>query len=252
MHLDLPRRRGRHDLRLTACLAGGLLAALLALAWPAEAMAMLRNLGLQPDARDRLWLAAFSGFSLGLALGLLVYELRARGISIALRRLTDLAASMDGRFPDESRRGKIRQELDRLSDEVLYSARRITRERKEFDNRATAWQAMFAATLDAMFVLDAEGKVKELNPAAERQFRITADQAVGSHLADLLFPLPHRALDHAAFMQDLAAGKAVGRRQEMIVHCGQRQFPVDLAMAEFRVGEELGLIVTARDISAQR
>jgi PAS domain S-box-containing protein len=252
MHLDLPRRRGRHDLRLTACLAGGLLAALLALAWPAEAVAMLRNLGLQPDARDRLWLAAFSGFSLGLALGLLVYELRARGISIALRRLTDLAASMDGRFPDESRRGKIRQELDRLSDEVLYSARRITRERKEFDNRATAWQAMFAATLDAMFVLDAEGKVKELNPAAERQFRITADQAVGSHLADLLFPLPHRALDHAAFMQDLAAGKAVGRRQEMIVHCGQRQFPVDLAMAEFRVGEELGLIVTARDISAQR
>jgi PAS domain S-box-containing protein len=252
MHFDSHPRHRRPAVRLTACLAGGLLAVLLALAWPAEATAMLRNLGLQPDARDRLWLSAFSGFSLGLALGLLVYELRARGISIALRRLTDLAASMDGRFPDESRRGKIKQELDRLSDEVLYSARRITRERKEFDNRATAWQAMFAATLDAMFVLDAEGKVKELNPAAERQFRITADQAVGAHLADLLFPLPHRALDHAAFMQDLAAGKAVGRRQEMIVHCGQRQFPVDLAMAEFRVGEELGLIVTARDISAQR
>jgi PAS domain S-box-containing protein len=222
------------------------------LLWPGDAAAMVRGLGLQPDARERLWLAAFSGFTLGLALGLTIYELRARGIAIALRRLTDLAASVDGRFPDETPRGKIKREFERLSDEVLFSARRMTRERKEFDSQATAWQAMFAATLDAMFVLDAAGKVKELNPAAERQFRINAAEAVGSHLADLLFPLPHRALDHAAFMQDIAAGKAVGRRQELIVHCGQRQFPVEMAMAEFHVGEDLGLIVTARDISAHR
>ncbi len=182
----------------------------------------------------------------------MVYEVRARGVSIALRRLTDLAASVDGRFPEETPRGKINRELERLSDEVLFSARRMTKERKEFDSQATAWQAMFAATLDAMFVLSAAGKVKELNPAAERQFRITAAEAVGSHLADLLFPLPHRALDNAAFMQDIAAGKAVGRRQELIVHCGQRQFPVEMAIAEFHVGDELGLIVTARDISAHR
>ena len=174
-----------------ACLA--VLACLLA--WPGDAAALMRGIGLQPDARERLWLSAFSGFTLGLAIGLMVYEVRARGVSIALRRLTDLAASIDGRFPEETPRGKINRELERLSDEVLFSARRMTRERKEFDSQATAWQAMFAATLDAMFVLDAAGKVKELNPAAERQFNITAAEAVGSHLADLLFPLPHRALD---------------------------------------------------------
>ncbi len=222
------------------------------LGWPAEAAALMRGFGPQPDSRERLLLAALSGGSLGLALGLLMYELRARGISIALRRLTDLAASMDGRFPDDAPRGKIKRELERLSDEVLFSVRRMTKERREFDNQATAWQAMFAATLDAMFVLDGSGKLKELNPAAERQFKINAAEATGKHLADLLFPLPQRMLDHAAFMQDIAAGKAVGRRQELIVHCGQRQFPVEFAMAEFRVGEELGLIVTARDISAQR
>ena len=231
-----------------ACL--GALACLLA--WPGEASALIRGIGLQPDSRERLWLSAFSGFTLGLAIGLMVYEVRARGVSIALRRLTDLAASVDGRFPEETPRGKINRELERLSDEVLFSARRMTKERKEFDSQATAWQAMFAATLDAMFVLSAAGKVKELNPAAERQFRITAAEAVGSHLADLLFPLPHRALDNAAFMQDIAAGKAVGRRQELIVHCGQRQFPVEMAIAEFHVGDEPGLIVTARDISAHR
>ncbi|MGE5712711.1 MAG: PAS domain S-box protein [Betaproteobacteria bacterium] len=231
-------------------------AALLALtfgfAWPETAQAFARWLGVQPDSRERLWLAAFSGFSLGLALGLMIYELRARGVSIALRRLTDLAASLDGRIAEETRRGNIRQELGRLSDEVLYTARRMTKERKEFDSQATGWQAMFAATLDSMFVLDGDGIVQDLNPAAERQFKITAAEAVGHHLADLLFPLPHRSLDNAAFMQDIAAGKSVGRRQELIVHCGSRQFPVEMAMAEFHVGEERGLIATARDISVQR
>jgi PAS domain S-box-containing protein len=229
-----------------------LAAAVLLLAWPGDAAAMMRGIGFQPDDRQRTWLTAISGFSLGLALGLMVYELRARGIAIKLRRLKDLASSVDGRDGDETPRGKINHELERLSDEVLYSARRISKERREFDQQATAWQAMFAATLDSMFVLDGKGHVKDLNPAAERQFKINAADAVGKHLADLLFPLPHRALDNAAFMQDIAAGKAVGRRQELIVHCGQRQFPVEMAVAEFHVGEELGLIVTARDISAHR
>ncbi len=237
--------------RLTArCLPAALPPALLLAS--ADAAAMVRALGIKPDGPERMWIIAASGLVLGLALGWLAYELKVRGLSIALRRLTDLASSLDGRIPLESRRGSVSQELARLSDEVLYSVRRMSRERREFDQQATAWQAMFAATLDAMFVLDANGKVRELNPAAEREFRLTQGDAVGCHLADLLFPLPQRALDHAAFMQDIAAGKAVGRRQELIVHCGQRQFPVEMAMAEFRVGEEPGLIVTARDISAHR
>lgn len=233
--------------RLTAwCVPPALLLA------SAEAAAVVRMLGVKPDGPERMWVIAASGLVLGLALGWLVYELKVRGLAIALRRLTDLASSLDGRIPLESRRGNVKTELTRLSDEVLYSVRRMSRDRREFDQQATAWQAMFAATLDAMFVLDANGKVRELNPAAEREFRLTVADAIGCHLADLLFPLPQRALDHAAFMQDIAAGKAVGRRQELIVHCGQRQFPVELAMAEFRVGDEPGLIVTARDISAHR
>lgn len=220
--------------------------------WSDPAVAAGGWLNVQPDSREQLWLAAFAGFTLGLALGLVVYELRARGISIALRRLTDLAASLDGRSAEETRRGNITTELERLSDEVLYTTRRMTQERREFNAQATGWQAMFAATLDSMFVLDEAGLVRDLNPAAERQFKITSSEAVGRPLADLLFPLPHRALDNAAFMQDIAAGKAVGRRQEMVVHCGSRQFPVEMALAEFRVGEERGLIASARDISAQR
>jgi hypothetical protein len=60
------------------------------------ARAWLHDLGdLSPS--QRLWLAAFGGLSLGLAFGLMAFELRSRAIAIALRRLTDLAAGVDGR-----------------------------------------------------------------------------------------------------------------------------------------------------------
>ena len=48
------------------------------------------------DLHRRLWLAAVGGFSLAVAFAMLAFELRSRRISIALRRLTDLAALTAG------------------------------------------------------------------------------------------------------------------------------------------------------------
>ncbi|MEO8187923.1 MAG: hypothetical protein ABI580_11235, partial [Burkholderiaceae bacterium] len=50
------------------------------------------------DLHRRLWMAAIGGFSLAMAFAMLAFELRSRRISIALRRLTDLAATVDGRL----------------------------------------------------------------------------------------------------------------------------------------------------------
>lgn len=234
---------------LFAALAGGLLF----FALPAEAAGFVQWVnGLAPDAKERLWLSAASGLMLGLAIGFSIYELRTRATAIALRRLTELASSLDGRMPEESRRERLHVELERLSDEVLYTARRVAKQRKDFDERHAAWDAQFAASLDAILVLDAGGRITQMNPAAERLFRIKADETIGIALADVLLPPEHRPLDNAAFMQDLAAGKSQGRRQEIVVHCAMRQFPIELAIAEFTNGDERGLIATARDISTHR
>jgi PAS domain S-box-containing protein len=197
-------------------------------------------------------MAALGGMAIGIAVGYVILELRSRTLAIALRRLTELAASIDGRVPEDSPRQGFKVELERLSSEVLWTARRVAKERKEFEERHAAWDAQFAASLDAMLVLDAAGSVRQINPAAERLFRIKAEETYGVLLADILLPPNHRALDHAAFLQDLAAGKAQGRRQEIVVHCGARQFPIELAIAEFTCGGERGLVATARDISTHR
>ena len=91
------------------------------------------------DLHRRLWLAAVGGFSLAVAFAMLAFELRSRRISVALRRLTDLAASVDGRLPEEHA-GSVATELTRLSDEILYSSQRMGRERRELAGKAATWE----------------------------------------------------------------------------------------------------------------
>lgn len=229
--------------------------ALLLLAASGEAhaaRAWLHDLGdLNPS--QRLWLAAFGGLSLGLAFGLMAFELRSRAIAIALRRLTDLAAGVDGRTHEETRRQGVTTELGRLSDEILYSAQRMARERREMYGRLAGWDAIFAAALDAAIELDGKGNIAQMNPAAERLFRVKAQEVSAKPLVDVMLPPSHRSPDNASFASDLASGKAQGRRQELVAMRGDgRQFPLEVAIAEFGSGEQRGFIVTARDISSQR
>ncbi len=227
--------------------------ALLALGLTAQAAASVSNAFGEMDLHRRLWLAAVGGLSLAAAFAMLAFELRSRRISIALRRLTDLAASVDGRLPEETKRQRVATELTRLSDEILYSSQRMSREKRELTSRAAAWEAVFAASLDASIALDRTGAITHMNPAAERLLRVTSQEVAGKLLVDVMLPPAHRSPDNANFASDLAAGRASGRRQELVAQRRDgRQFPLEVAVAEFTYGGETCYIVGARDISAHR
>jgi PAS domain S-box-containing protein len=239
----------------TTLIARSLVLAALVLTASSEAHAfgtLLANIG-DLDIKRRLWLAAFGGLSIGLALGLLVFELRSRATAVAVRRMTDLAAGVDGRLPAESRRESVAIELSRLSDEILYTTQRVARDRREQAARLAGWEAMFAASLDATLALDAAGNIEQINPAAERLFRVKSDEAIGRAFVDVVLPPAHRSEDNACFARELASGKANGRRQELVAQRGDgRQFPVEVAIAQFNQGTAAAFIVTAQDISTQR
>jgi PAS domain S-box-containing protein len=231
-----------------------LLAAVVALALPTDALALsalLKNLG-GIDSQERLWLAAFGGLSLGVAFGLFAFELRSRSLAVAVRRLTDLVVGMDGRYAEHSRESASR-ELARLSDELMFAAQRAARERRESEQRMGSWEALFAAALDGMFALDAKGRITYINPAAERLFKVKADETTGQLLSDVMLPPTHRSPENAAFASDLATGKAQGRTQELVAQRSDgRQFPVEVSIAEFGSGEHQGFVAIARDISQVR
>src|SRR4029453_6892143 len=105
----------------TAPLVTRNLPAFLALALVADVAAANSWLGAfsEMDLHRRLWMGDIGGFSLAGAFAMLAFELRSRRISIALRRLTDLAATVDGRLPEETRRQRVAPRLTPLPVEVF-------------------------------------------------------------------------------------------------------------------------------------
>lgn len=77
--------------------------------------------------------------------------------------------------------------------------------------------AIFAQTLDCVFVLDEAGHVTELNPAAETTFGYAREQAMGEPLTKLILPSSERSRRQAALGRPGARGaqRLHGRRVEM-------------------------------------
>ena len=66
--------------------------------------------------------------------------------------------------------------------------------------------AILETALDAIIGMDAEGRVTEFNPAAERMFGYRAAEAIGRELADLIIPAALRDGHRAGLRKFLATG----------------------------------------------
>jgi PAS domain S-box-containing protein len=128
--------------------------------------------------------------------------------------------------------------------------------------RTRAWQegqtrarlaSIIATSLDAVLVVDEEGRVLEFNGAAEKIFGYGRDEAVGARMEDLIVPDHHRAGHIAGMNRYLTTGEkrviGKGRVQLEARRKSGEVFPVELSIssAETRDGEVF--ISFARDIS---
>jgi PAS domain S-box-containing protein len=77
--------------------------------------------------------------------------------------------------------------------------------------------ALLDAALDCIISMDANGTVLEFNPAAERVFGYTREQAVGQELASLIIPADQRDRHRNGLRHYLESGEAsmLGRRLEV-------------------------------------
>jgi PAS domain S-box-containing protein len=111
--------------------------------------------------------------------------------------------------------------------------------------------AYLQAALDAVVVADASGRVVEFNPAAERTFGYTREEAVGRTLAELIVPPSLRERHSRAFARFVATGEArlLGRRIELTgMRADGSEFPVELALSRAE-GEPLLVCGAVRDLS---
>jgi PAS domain S-box-containing protein len=112
--------------------------------------------------------------------------------------------------------------------------------------------AIMEAALDCIMVMDREGKIIELNPAAEKTFGYLRDDIVGRmRIEKLVSPVMVEAPERAEKLGLVPDGRLVlGKRIEMTgVRAGGSQFPVELAIIPIQLSNQPAFTIYLRDIT---
>ncbi|MEM9669065.1 MAG: PAS domain S-box protein [Pseudomonadota bacterium] len=115
--------------------------------------------------------------------------------------------------------------------------------------------AVIDAALDCIIMMDQEGIIIEFNPAAEKTFGYTYDEAVGAKLADLIVPSNLRDVHHKGLVHYLATGehKVLNKRVEVpAINKSGDDLIVELAVSPVEFGGETIFTAYLRDITDAR
>ncbi len=136
-------------------------------------------------------------------------------------------------FPMDLSVGEAKQDGSSVFVGVIHDL--TERKRAEQALRASEAQkgAVLEVALDAVIVIDEQGRILEFNPAAERIFGIVRADALGREMAELIIPSRDRDRHRAGMKRYLASGQheVLGRRLEMTgLRADGSEFPIELAI----------------------
>ena len=130
--------------------------------------------------------------------------------------------------------------------------------RKRIEGSVARTVAQLTAVLDGakdgIIAIDVNGVVRSINAAAERMFGYERNEAIGRNLR-MLMPLAdaERHDGYIANYLETGVGKVIGiGREAEGVATTARQFPVDLAIVEAAVENDLMFVGFVRDLSERR
>ncbi len=129
--------------------------------------------------------------------------------------------------------------------------------KREQDALATSearMHALLEAAVDGIISVDEQGAIQTINPAAERLFCYTQDEVIRQNVR-ILMPSPYREEHDGYLARYLATGEKmiIGIGREVL---GRRKdgttFPMDLSVAEARLGDERIFVGIIRDITERK
>lgn len=116
-------------------------------------------------------------------------------------------------------------------------------------------RSVCASSLDALVMIDGEGRALLWNPAAERMFGYTSAEMLGQPIHDLLAPasLRERFQESYPAFQKTGQGAAIGTMQELTARRKDgSEFPIDLSLAAVQKGEEWRAVGVIRDMTGRK
>jgi len=127
--------------------------------------------------------------------------------------------------------------------------------RDDFQRDAVVYAAVVDSALDAVIVVDEEGRVVTLNTSAETTFGYSKSEAIGRSIGELIVPDQHRQAHESGMARYRSTGvpHVLGRRVEMDARCKDgRTIPVELAITEVTLPEGRYFTANLRDLSAAK
>jgi two-component system sensor histidine kinase/response regulator len=116
-------------------------------------------------------------------------------------------------------------------------------------------KAITDSTLDAVLLMDDKGNIKFFNPAAERIFGYTVDEAMNLHLHDTLAPSRFHDAHNKALPQfhESGTGAVIGQVVELAgIKKDGTEFPIELSLSSFQQDGKWWAVGTIRDITARK
>lgn len=142
-------------------------------------------------------------------------------------------------------------ELEETNEELRHNMEVATRERHVAERARARASAVIDAAYTCIIIVDVDGTITDFNPAAESTFELTAHEARGRRIADLVPSLDPRGTDDAArVIHDMTQPdgrprviESTARRASGVV------FPTDLAVCRIPTADGMMLGVFLRDLS---
>lgn len=123
----------------------------------------------------------------------------------------------------------------------------------EQTRREAEIRTILETAVDAIIIIDEDGRIEAFNRAASSLFGYRADEVVGTAVSRLM-PPPHRELHDSYLRRYLQTGEkriiGIGRELEALHRDGQR-IPIHLAVSEIRLRGQRRFTGFVRDLSEQ-
>src|ERR1043166_8948293 len=123
------------------------------------------------------------------------------------------------------------------------------------DKLEMLYRGILENALDCIITMDADGRVLEFNPAAERVFGFSHNEAVGKELAELIIPPTLREQHRRGLAHFLKTGEGpvIGKRIEITgVRKDGSEVLVELAITAIKIDSAPIFTAYLRDISERR
>ncbi|HHW02973.1 MAG TPA: cell wall metabolism sensor histidine kinase WalK [Thermoanaerobacterales bacterium] len=137
-------------------------------------------------------------------------------------------------------------ELGQLGDALNFMAARLEKSVQELDDRTTKMEAILSGMVDGVIAVDNTGRILLVNPMAEKIFNISARNASGRHLIEVIRNYELNEFINTCLKQGITSVK------ELILLPGEQILRVHVSPFRDYSGKTFGIVAVIRDITELR